>query len=264
MSDRRTDCELRTYVDSETRNNIESLSSSLINKWSKHTGLWEPCGGYREKTTVNNGAEAHQAFVKYTDYFQTVCKNFEPKEDSVVLVPCGSEKPIGVSNSHQKKLTGLHNSKLNGFDVVVISEPCVVVPRKYRLSLPAVNYDFPPEYTVKNEYPEVFSVFTDRLAEWIDNTEYNSIYPYLISGHQEKFEVAMEKANSDPDVIRIPTASYNPDSDSYAGDMWKSQRDVTMKVNGVCAYKSQENIELPEKYAEFYRERFAGKSATTE
>lgn len=221
------------------------------------TGVWSPFDEtYAEKTVVRSGSDALEAFERYTKYYNHILNSWSPSSDQLVLVPCGSSKPIGSSTIHQKKVRAIKNGGLNDADIVIVSEPCTIVPPKYRLSLPAANYDFPPEYTIQNDYPEVFELFTDRLAEWLDATEYQEIYPYLISGHQNKFDAAYEKMDANPSVFNIPSASYNPETESYSGDLFKSQREMNQKVRAVCKFKSGMDVTVDSQYAEFYKNRF--------
>jgi predicted RNA-binding protein len=153
-------------------------------------------------------------------------------------------------------VSAIRDGGLEDSDIVIVSELCAIVPPEYRLSVPAANYDFPPEYTVKDEYPEVFNIFTDRLAEWMDKMDYETIYPFLISGHQSKFDAAMEKMETNPTVHTVPSASFNPETGSYSGDRFKTLDDITMKVRAVLSVRAGKDVELPEKYGEFYADRW--------
>jgi len=230
---------MQQFIDSDTNSNIDKIPHNLLDKWSKN-GLWSPFDEkYTSKTCINDGETALNAFHKYTDYYKKVSDEWKSSSNTLVLLPCGSSKPIGSSTIHQKKVTAIRDAGLENADIVVISEPCVIVPPEYRLSLPAVNYDFPPEYTQKEKYPEVFELFTNRLAKWLDAMNYDTIYPYLIKGHMNKFEAALEKMKTNPTVYSIPSASYNPNTNSYSGDRFKKQKDITDKVKAVLKHKAQ-------------------------
>lgn len=246
----------RECLDDETQNNIEKIPDEMQDSWGCD-GVWEPCDGvYEEKTQVRSGTDALEAFERYTEYFETVLDEWEPESDELVLVPCGASKPIGSSTLHQKKVSAIRDGGLEDADIVIVSEPCAIVPPKYRLSVPAANYDFPPEYTVKEDHPEVFEVFTDRLAEWMDKMDYDTIYPFLISGHQSKFEAALEKMETDPTVHTVPSASFNPETESYSGDRFKTLDDMTMKVRAVLSVRAEKDVELPSEYGDFYKNRW--------
>lgn len=248
---------MKSVLDSEAQNKLERIPEEYRKKWGEN-GIWNPFNSkYNNKTIVKSGDEALEAFKYYTDYFEYVCDNWKKSSNTLVLVPCGSSKPIGSSTIHQKKINAIRDGGLKNADIVIISEPCTVVPPKYRLSIPAINYDFPPEFTDKKSHPEVFDLFTDRLAEWLDSMNYETIYPFLIKGHMNKFNVAVEKMERDPDVHSIPSASYNPDTGSYSGDRFKSQEDMIEKVKAVLKYKSQKKISHPEEYSDFYSDKFS-------
>jgi len=244
------------HLDSETQSNIDNIPESYIDAWG-NDGVWAPLDGkYAENTTVDSGSSAIDAFEFYTAYFEHICE-WEPTSDTAVFVPCGATKPIGASTLHQKKVRAIREGGFDDADIIIISEPCAIVPPEYRLSLPAANYDFPPEYTVAEEYPSVFEVFVERIAVWLDAMAYDVVVPYLISGHQKKFDAALELLDTSPSVVTIPTASYNPETDSYSGDMFKKQRDMSYKVKAVRKYKHGDlSVVLPESYASFYGERW--------
>lgn len=247
---------MKHHLDVGTRENLEKIPDSFL-EWGRG-GVWSPFDGkYSEKTVVRDGDEALQAFEVYTEYFEHVLDSWGPTSDTLVLVPCGSSKPIGSSTIHQKKVRAIRNGGLEDADVVVVSEPCTVVPPEYRLSVPAANYDFPPEFTVQEEYPEVFELFIDRLAEWMDEMGYEEIFPYLISGHQNKFDVALEKMEGDPTVYEIPSASYNVDTEAYSGDRFKKQGEMDEKIRAVCRFKADRDVSVDESYAGFYRGRWS-------
>lgn len=248
---------MESHLDDETVKNIEKIPSDRFDSWGRD-GVWSPCDGqYADKTTVTSGETAVDAFEHYTAYYNQVCESWSPSSDTLVLVPCGATKPIGSSTLHQKKVRAVREGGLTEADIVIVSEPCTIVPPEYRLSLPAANYDFPPEFTVKSDYPAVFEVFTDRLANWLDLMDYEMIYPYLISGHQTKFDAALEKMDSTPNVYEIPTASFNADTESYSGDMFKKQADMSRKVAAVRKYKAGvSDVELPKPHDSFYADRW--------
>ena len=248
--------DMRTHLDSETQDNISKISDEFFKDWGKD-GVWASCNTqYTEKTVVQDRDSAFEAFMDYTDYFNSVLESWSPSSDSLVLVPCGSSKPIGSSTIHQKKVRAINQGGLSDADIVIVSEPCTVVPPEYRLSLAAANYDFPPQYTVKEDYPDVFELFTDRLAEWLDEMDYDTIYPYLISGHQTKFDCAMKKMDTKPSVHTVPSASYNPETGAYSGDRFKTLPDMIEKVKAVCSIKANESVPIQEEYKSFYQDRF--------
>ena len=247
---------MREHLDADTESNLQKIPESLCTKWG-HDGVWDSCNGmYREKTVVRSGEDAIEAFEHYTEYFTSMLDEWVPSSDTLVLVPCGASKPIGSSTIHQKKVSAIREGGLQDADVVVVSEPCTIVPPEYRLSLAAANYDFPPQFTEKDSYPDVFEVFTDRLAQWLDKMDYDTIYPYLISGHQSKFDAALGKMDTDPTVYSIPSASYNAQTESYSGDRFKKLEDMREKVKAVLRVKAGEEITVNPEYKSFYQSRF--------
>lgn len=247
----------RHELDEETRDSLSRIPDQLFDAWGR-SGVWAPFDGkYAEKTEVRSGQDARDAFETYTAYFERVLADWSPSSDTLVLLPCGSSKPIGSSTIHQKKVQAIRDGGLTDADIVVMSEPCTVVPPEYRLSLPAANYDFPPEYTEQDAYPAVFETFASRLATWLDAMDYDRIFPYLISGHMNKFNAALDRLETSPAVYRVPSASYNPTSESYAGDRFKKQEEMTMKVRGVRKHRVGATVELPDEYDSFYQTRFS-------
>jgi hypothetical protein len=142
---------------------------------------------------------------------------------------------------------------------MIISEPCTVVPHHWRLHKPPVNYDFPPEFTDQSVAPSVFDLFTDRIAEFIDSMPYTTYYPYLVAGHQEKFDAALAKAESTPRVVRIPGSSIGLSSGALSGDLFKSTEDMVAKVNVIRAFKDGDSsVDLsayPEAAIDTYSQR---------
>lgn len=247
---------MKHHLDSETVSNVSNIPAEMRDDWGRD-GVWSPCNGsYEDKTVVRSGDDAVEAFEAYTEYFEHIMDSWEPTSNTLVLVPCGSSKPIGSSTIHQKKIRAIRQGGLSDADIVIVSEPCTIVPPEYRLSLPAANYDFPPEFTVKDNHPEVFEVFTDRLAEWMNSMDYDEIFPYLISGHQNKFDAALEKMGSNPEVYSIPSASYNAETESYSGDRFKKQHEMNQKVKAVCKFKAGRECSVDDSYADFYLNKF--------
>lgn len=246
----------RQALDNETRDRINRIPDSLFDEWGRN-GVWSPLDGqYATKTEVRDETDAINAFEQYTAYFHHVRSNWSPSSDTLVLLPCGSSKPIGSSTIHQKKVRAVREGGLSDADIVILSEPCTVVPPEYRLSLPAVNYDFPPQYTEQDEYSTVFDIFASRLAIWLDEMDYDTVFPYLISSHMNKFDSALNSLDATPTVHRIPSASYNPESGSYSGDRFKKQEEMTMKVRAVLRLRADRDVTMPEPYYKFYRERW--------
>jgi Queuine tRNA-ribosyltransferases, contain PUA domain len=251
----------------EVRSRVIELDNDRANTWGAdikdNTPTVSPVVNtekYRNRTTVGSAQEGIEAFEKYTEYFDYILSNWSPSSDKLVMVPCGSKKPIGSSSIHQKKIKAIRNAEyLKDADLVIMSEPCTVIPHEMRLSLPAVNYDFPPEYTEETKAEKVFNIFVRRLADWLEECNYDEIYPYLVSRHMNKFDAAVEMSDVSPDVYKIPGASYNADTDSYSGDLFKSQDDVNEKVLAVVALKSGKSpqAKTSDECIDFYRNRFS-------
>lgn len=256
------------YLLDPVEERVSNLDSQTVQEWggviSDGTPSVSPVVNedrYSNHTSVDSVTEAIAAFEKYTEYFEWLMDNWSPSAENLVLVPCGSQKPIGSSSIHQKKVSALEEAGyLSDSDLVIMSEPCTVIPHEYRLSLPAVNYDFPPEYTEEGRADEVFDIFVDRLVEWLEACEYDAVYPYLVSRHMNKFTTAVERMRNEPTVVEIPGASYNPDSDSYSGDLFKSQEDIVSKLRAVRAVKGSGSANcmdtLCSESKEFYLDRW--------
>lgn len=240
------------FLDDNVRQLVEQIAPETCVEWG---GDWidgtcrvrsVPHLGHATKSVVRSGVDAAEAFHYYTGFSDHVLKTWSKDSDTVVLLPCGSTKPIGVSAIHRKKLHALRRAGYRPqHDLAVVSEPCTIIPHDMRLSLPAVNYDFPPEFTDPDDYPKVFEVFTDRLAEWIDGTGYDRIVDYLIKGHREKLDAALEKCDSEPEVIRVPGSSIGLDSGKVCGDLFRSVDDIAAKLRFVRAWELGEMYKVP-------------------
>lgn len=257
---------------SDVRTRVESFSVSKCVDWGGQvrdgrcevTPFAPNPGAYAETTIVRSVEDALAAFDAYTAWFEFVLSNFEPQSESCVLLPCGAMKPIGSSAIHQKKLEALSQAGLTpDADIMIISEPCTVVPHHWRLHRPPVNYDFPPEFTEESSAPAVFDVFTDRIAEFIDSMPYTTYYPYLVAGHQTKFDAALAKAEASPRVIRIPGSSIGLESEALSGDLFKSTTDIVAKLEVIRALKDgDETVDLSQ-YPDGIIEEYAGRSDFT-
>jgi predicted RNA-binding protein len=250
------------------RSNVQSITKQTCEEWG---GVWRGGGSevtelplsteYSERTVVRSHRDALDAFEKYEEYFQYVLDNYESTSSSTVLVPCGAMKPIGSSASHAKKLDAIKKAGLGHLDLNIMSEPCTIVPHEHRLKMAPVNYDFPPEYTERGSHEEVFNLFADRIAEWIDTMDYTTIFAYLVKRHQNKLDAAVERANSDVEIVEIPGASYNPETAAYSGDQFKSTEHITDKIIAAkeLLYSEGEGdlSKIPESTAEFYSERWS-------
>ena len=256
------------HLHPDVRNRVESMSRETCEDWG---GEWrDGIASVQElpitelhwdRTEIESVADAETAFEKYTDFLEYVLENRSKTNETAVLLPCGKMKPIGTSQIHRKKLQALEQAGLTEqSDIVVMSEPCTVIPHDIRLSLPAVNYDFPPEYTEEDRAPVVFETFVDRLVLWLETREYDTIYPYLVKRHQNKFDAAIERADVDTEIVEVPGASFNPDTGNFTGDVFKSVDDMAMKLEQTRVHRAGESKELiadhPESLTEFYRERF--------
>lgn len=258
---------------SDVRNRVESFSGTQCVDWGGQvrdgrcevTPFIPNPGAYAETNIVRSAEDALVAFDAYTEWFEFVLSDFEPQSDSCVLLPCGAMKPIGSSAIHQKKLEALSQAGLTpDADIMIISEPCTVVPHHWRLHRPPVNYDFPPEFTEESVAPSVFDVFTDRIAEFIDSMPYRTYYPYLVAGHQKKFDTALAKAESSPRVIRIPGSSIGLESEALSGDLFKSTNDIVAKLEVIRALKDgDETVDLSQ-YPDDVIEEYARRSDFTE
>lgn len=222
-----------------------------------------PSEVYRNRTVVRSVADAREAFEKYTDWHRFVVDACEPSSETAVLLPCGAQKPIGTSSIHTKKVDAIKQSPLAESDIIVVSEPCTVVPHWLRLALAPVNYDFPPEYTEAETAPTVFDVFSTRVAEWLAAWDYDSVYAYLPQGHWNVVEQAYQTTTWDGELVRVPNASYNPETGSYSGDLFKSMVDVSTKLRAVEELVETDRVTPPDgaddlvvDACRFYEERY--------
>lgn len=262
------------HLDSDVRSRLTRLGKQTCLNWGgdwingtptvSTTSLTQ---SYTDKTVVRSAQDGRDAFEKYTEWFDHIVQNTTPTADRAVLLPCGASKPIGTSQIHQKKLSALANAGyLDNTDVWILSEPCTIIPHTRRLSLPAVNYDFPPKYAEESTAPTVFDVFTSRLADWIDNMAYDVFDAYLVQRHQQKLDAALEKATTAPTVVQIPGASANlttlqtTGDAAYSGDLFKSVEDITAKLQFVKQYCDPTTDTTIEHYSDaaraFYRDRY--------
>lgn len=252
-------------LDPDVAKRVQDLSRERCLEWGGEWG--EPpqvtpsaSPVYQNRTVVRDAEGAMEAFEKYTTWFEYVLETYTPTADNCILLPCGSSKPIGSSSIHQKKLEALSQAGLRDeADVVILSEPCTVVPHEQRLHLAPVNYDFPPDFTEPEVAPEVAELFASRLAEFMDEMGYETYYPYLVKGHQETFDRALELAEQSPGVVVIPGASFGLESHNYSGDLFKTVEDVTAKIDACLALKSPHHdtdlSDYDEEVRSFYAER---------
>ncbi len=189
---------------------------------------WET--DYHTKTVVRSCRDGVRAFKKYTEWF-SFAKAWAEKHESVALLPCGAQKPIGSSQLARKKYEALVDAGVTDFaDVYIVSEPCTVIPYELRKTLPPCNYDYPPEYAKEKNCPEAFEIFTERLAEWIDQSYYQTFYPYLIKHHHKIFQRALEKCDTDPEVNPISTSTYTKSAGRRVSDMMVSKDKIAEKI----------------------------------
>lgn len=225
------------YLVDEVRARVERLDRETCLEWG---GEWvdgearvtNPAGEqYRQRTVVRSIDDALEAFAKYTEYAEHVLETFTPTHSEAVLLPCGSSKPIGSSSIHSRKLAAIEAAGLaDRCDVLILSEPCTIVPHNERLTLAAANYDFPPEFTAKATAPDVHAEFAKRVARFVEHAEYDRIYAYLPKGHRAVFESAIELVDDRTQVVHIPGASFNPESGAYCGDLMQSTETIAAKL----------------------------------
>lgn len=214
---------------------IDNIDKNKCEEWGGKVedgvcNLTEHNGKYEEKTVVRSCEDGQEAFEKYTDYYENTLSK-DKDSDCVVFIPCGSSKPIGCGGDARKKAESLEKEGITQeCDVVIISEPATVIPHDERLKKPAANYDFPPKFAKEENCPEVNEVFTDRLAEFIEKKEYETIRPYLISHHTEIFEKSMEKADTDAEVKTIPPSSYSEKAGRRISDRFATEEQVREKL----------------------------------
>jgi predicted RNA-binding protein len=230
----------------EVRSRVESLDRDLCTEWG---GEWigdtatvtNPAGEtYRDRTVVRSVQDALDAFEKYEQYAQHVLATFEPSNPDAVMLPCGANKPIGSSSIHRRKLDALEAAGYTDTcDTLILSEPCTIVPHNERLTLAAANYDFPPEYTDRNTAPAVHAEFAERVARFIDSTDYGTIYAYLPAGHWSVLESALDRTDGSTDVVRVPGASFNPETGSFCGDLMQSAETIAAKLWYTQKYATQ-------------------------
>lgn len=221
----------------EVRSRVEGIDKETCEEWG---GEWidgaasvtNPAGEqYRYRTLVRDVADAAAAFEKYQPYAEHVLSTFEPSHDEAVLLPCGANKPIGCSSIHTRKLRALDRAGYTDrADVLILSEPCTIVPHHERLTLAATNYDFPPEFTSEATAPIVHTEFASRVAQFLDEFEYDRVFAYLPAGHRAVLNSALGYTTCDTEVVHVPGASFNPDSGAYTGDLMQSAETIAAKL----------------------------------
>lgn len=240
----------------EVRQRVEALDRETTLEWG---GEWvdgtarvrEVAGAsYNQHTRVRSPYDGYAAFNKYIHYYEHVRRNFTPEHDAAVVLPCGSTKPIGTSAIHQKKLDAIEQAGWDDVDILIMSEPCTIIPHGERLTMAAVNYDFPPEFTEEKGAPRVFEVFVNRLTGFLNEMNYDTVYTYLVERHQNKFDTAMERTASDTEMVRVPGATFNPETGAYSGDMFQSAENIADKLRAIRG----ETLQSPSA-ADFYAER---------
>lgn len=248
-------------IDEDTKSNLSTVDKESCVEWG---GQWEndepkltwmdTGEDYSKKTVVRSGEDAIKAFEKYEEYFERVLEENEQKNNYAVLIPCGSQKPIGCSSIHKKKLNALEKSGLlEEADLYIMSEPCTIVPHNWRLRVPPVNYDFPPEYTVEEDYPQVFEKFVNNLVRFFEEYNYEKVFSYLVEGHQNKMDEAIKKVSTEQ--VRIPGASYNPETENCSGDYFKSTEDIVLKILATLDIKTKQDRlpkSTPQDVVEYY------------
>jgi hypothetical protein len=68
----------------------------------------------------------------------------------------------------------------------------------------------------------------NKLTTFFEEMNYDIVMPYLVEGHQNKMNRAVN--NSDVEQVRIPGASLNPKTMNCSGDYFKSTDDITTKI----------------------------------
>lgn len=228
---------LNNCLADEVRGRVAALDRELCEEWG---GEWidgtatvtNPAGDrYQQRTVVRSEQDALDAFEKYEQYAQHVLRTFEQSNPDAVMLPCGANKPIGSSSIHRRKLAALDAAGLGDTcDVLILSEPCTIVPHDERLTLAAANYDFPPEYTDATDYPDVHAVFAERVARFIDATDYGTIFAYLPAGHWSVLDSAMDRTDGSTNVVRVSGASFNPETGAFCGDLMQSAEVIAAKL----------------------------------
>lgn len=253
----------QNFLSENTLGNLKTISREKCEEWGGEwvdgeahvTKIDSLSTDYTRKTEVRSEKDAIEAFEHYEEYFTHVLDRDTENNEFAVFLPCGSQKPIGSSSVHKKKLNALEASGLlEVADVYIMSEPCVIVPHDERLKVPPTNYDFPPEYTSKEDCPQVFELFVEKLTMFLEEKDYDTIFSYLVEGHQNKMDEAVQ--NTDVEQVKIPGASYNPETENCSGDYFKSVEDMALKIKATIEIKHESGW-LPEttedKVLEYYQ-----------
>ena len=122
---------------------------------------------------VSTLGEGVSAFRAYDRYYQVVCRWLADK-DSVYLVPCAGTKPIHTSPMHRSIYQKYARAFGGGREVLVVSEPAVLI--RYadleRLE-PVFMYDFPPHLLVG----ESRDLMVRRLAKALGEKDVRGCLP---------------------------------------------------------------------------------------
>jgi len=124
-----------------------------------------------------------------------------PYLDYVIIMPCTRVKPYGKSVTHKMMYKYLKDIKEDNLqaDVFSISEPMILVPRKYEHLYPLANYDYPPRYlneAKKNYMAKLLKIILIKLLSHVRYKAF-AVLPYH---HYKILRKAIELSNND-DII---------------------------------------------------------------
>ncbi len=134
-------------------------------------------------------------------WFRFVMKQWKPRHDTVILIPCASTKPFHRSVTHRNFLRYLWQAWLKDrIDLVIVSEPLTIVPAEYDYPEPIYPlYDYPPDLIKKeNDFSRLErSIWRYRLTLFMrligSRKCFFILYPYhryIIGDILEKFCVS--------------------------------------------------------------------------
>ncbi|MCD6113929.1 MAG: DUF5591 domain-containing protein [Thermoprotei archaeon] len=118
-------------------------------------------------------------------WFNHVMKDWRPKTENIVFIPCASKKPYWTSVTHRSFFGRLWNLWFKGrIDLVVLSEPLTAVPADYDYPFAKYPlYDYPPKELKKN--PKEQAIWRKRLDKFLRKLNSKRKYAILYEYHSE-------------------------------------------------------------------------------
>lgn len=165
-----------------------------------------------EKLTVKSLEDAIRVWndPDVLDFFENKAMKWQPKNKTAVFIPCSAWKPYFYSQSHKDGYLKALLPFLERIDLLVVSEPMVIVPYCYSDEYPVKSYDYDPNKFFKGKlsHPlvkQALNIFVERLSIWLMKYDRHYSKKILIlpkSWHLNVFLKALKQAE-------IPASEYN-------------------------------------------------------